>query len=72
MRKKEFVSAKEIVTLLGLSRSKVYALLKDGRLPSVKFGRRIIVPTQALMHVLMEESVRTMKKTSNCHVHDAA
>jgi excisionase family DNA binding protein len=33
---------------LGISRSSVYALIKEGRLRVLKLGRRTVIPTDAL------------------------
>ncbi len=38
----------EAAELLGVGRSKVYALLAAGELPSIKVGRSVRVPAEAL------------------------
>ena len=40
--------AVEVSRLLGLSRSQVYQMMADGRLPVIRIGRAIRVPKQAL------------------------
>ena len=42
------VSPDEAALLLGLKRTKVYELLADGTLRSLKVGRRRLIPTDAL------------------------
>ncbi len=42
------VRPEEAAKLLGLGRSKLYALLADGTLPSIKLGRAVRVPVAAL------------------------
>jgi excisionase family DNA binding protein len=42
------VSIVEAARLLGVSRSTVYTMVGDGRLPDRKVGRRHLVPTAAL------------------------
>lgn len=46
----------ELVGLTGLGRSTVYALLRAGKIPSLRLGRRILVPRQGL-----EEFLRSYK-----------
>lgn len=38
----------EAADLLGISRSKVYALLADKQLPGIRFGKVIRIPAEAL------------------------
>ena len=38
--------------LLGISRAQAYLMVKQGRLPVIKFGRRLVVPRPALMRML--------------------
>jgi excisionase family DNA binding protein len=40
--------AVEVSRLLGLSRSQVYEMMGDGRLPIIRIGRSIRVPKRAL------------------------
>jgi excisionase family DNA binding protein len=40
--------AVEVSRLLGLSRSQVYQMMADGRLPVIRIGRAIRVPKRAL------------------------
>lgn len=42
------VSIEEAGRRLGISRSLAYAAARDGRLPTVRFGRRLLVPIQKL------------------------
>lgn len=50
--------------LLGLSRSGAYRAASRGELPTVRFGRRIIVPTHKLMSLLGIELPSGEHKTS--------
>ncbi len=45
---KLLVRPSEAAEILGLGRSKVYAMLASGELPSVRIGKSVRVPTQAL------------------------
>ena len=38
--------------LLGISRGLAYEAVKDGSIPSVRLGRRILVPRDALLRML--------------------
>jgi excisionase family DNA binding protein len=44
----------EAAALLGLSRNLAYAGVASGEIPSVKIGRRILVPRLALERLLAE------------------
>jgi excisionase family DNA binding protein len=37
----------EVATVLGLSRTKTYEAIANGQIPSVKIGRRLLVPAAA-------------------------
>jgi len=42
----------ELCDLLGLSRTAVYERLREGSLPSIRVGRRILIPRRALVEML--------------------
>ncbi|MGQ1910974.1 helix-turn-helix domain-containing protein [Marinifilum sp. RC60d5] len=42
-KQKEFLSIKEAYTLLGISERTFYRVMKDGTIPTTKFGRRTII-----------------------------
>jgi len=42
------LSADEVAALLGLSRAKVYDAIRTGEIPSIRFGRRVLVPRASL------------------------
>jgi excisionase family DNA binding protein len=46
------LSVAQAAHLLGLSRSNTYAHVRDGTIPSVRIGRRVLVPKQALERLL--------------------
>ena len=46
------LSVPEAGELLGVSRAHAYLMVKQGRLPVIKFGRRLVVPRPALMRML--------------------
>ncbi len=43
---------REVGQLLGLSRTAVYDRLRDGSLPSVRVGRRLLIPRTSLEQFL--------------------
>lgn len=46
--------------LLGVSRAHIYKMVKEGRLPVLKLGKRLVVPRSALLRWL--ENAGTMKQ----------
>lgn len=46
------ISVEEARQLLGLSRGLMYDALHRGEIPSIRIGRRILVPRAALQHML--------------------
>ena len=46
------VSVPEAARLLGISRTHAYELIARGELPSIRLGRRILVPLRPLMRLL--------------------
>jgi excisionase family DNA binding protein len=46
------LSIPEVTHLLRISRATVYALVRQGELPSVRFGRRLLIPRKALLDKL--------------------
>ena len=43
---------KAVAQALGLSRNTVYELIRQGQIPSVRLGRRILIPREALENLL--------------------
>jgi excisionase family DNA binding protein len=46
------LTAKETSNLLRISKTTVYELIRQGVIPSIRFGKRILIPRAALMHKL--------------------
>lgn len=46
------LSVEQAAAVLGVSRAFAYTLVRTGQLPSVRLGRRIVVPTRALERLL--------------------
>lgn len=47
----------EAARLLGVGRSKIYALLASGEVPSIRVGRSVRVPVDALKHWVASRTV---------------
>ena len=47
-------SVTETAELLGIGRSKAYELVRSGTIPSLRLGRRIVIPKLALSRLLAE------------------
>ncbi len=45
----------EVAKLLGISRGLAYELVRQGKLPALRFGRRLLIPRVALMRLLAGE-----------------
>ena len=48
------LSVGEAAHLLGISRGLAYELARSGRLPALRFGRRLLIPRAALERMLNE------------------
>ena len=57
------LSVEEVRKLLGLSRGLMYEAVRSGQLPSVRIGRRILIPRAALKRLLEEADI--------CHARSA-
>jgi excisionase family DNA binding protein len=55
----------EAAELLGLGRSKLYALLKSGALPSVRLGGAVRVPAEALRRWVAQQTTGTSPGASS-------
>lgn len=48
------LTVSEAAKMLGISRGLAYEMVKTGKIPSVHFGKRILVPRRALEKLLAE------------------
>ena len=46
------LTVEEAAALLGISRNLAYELVAAGRIPSIRLGRRVLVPRRALHHLV--------------------
>lgn len=66
------VSIPEAALLLGLSRNSVYAAAERGDLPTIRLGRRILVPVGPLQALVAAASTPTSSSTSTSTSTDAS
>lgn len=57
---KEWLRASDLAGLLGMSRSRVYQLIAEGRLPAIRQGRSIRIPTAAWQAWLEDQRDRAL------------
>ena len=50
----------ETADLLGIALGTAYECVRSGDIPSIKLGRRIVVPRKALMKLLDEDGVEKL------------
>jgi len=50
------LSVEETAKLLGISRNSCYEAVRQGQIPHIRFGKRILVPRKALLKMLLEDS----------------
>ena len=55
--KRETLSVPEAAQVLGISRSLAYEMARIGKLPTIRFGKRLVVPRRALERMLEQSEV---------------
>lgn len=55
VRSRPTITAHEAAQLLNLTRDAFYKHVREGRIPHVRFGRKVVVPTQPLLRMLGAE-----------------
>jgi len=56
IEKRLCIKVPEAAEMLGISRNFAYQLVREGKLPSIRFGKRILIPRAAL-DKMMEKCV---------------
>jgi excisionase family DNA binding protein len=51
----DVMQVKDLVRLLHCSKNTVYKLIHEGRIDSIKLGRRILIPKTALVEMMVNE-----------------
>ena len=49
---KETLTVEETAKVLGIGRSLAYRMAQDGEIPTLRLGRRILIPRQAITELL--------------------
>jgi excisionase family DNA binding protein len=57
-KRRGVLTARETALLLGMSERAIRARIAEGVLPSIRLGRRVLVPTPMLLRMLGEEGDR--------------
>ena len=55
------LSVEEAGKMLGLSRGLMYEAVRTGQIPSIRVGRRILIPRLALQRLLQDDSLDSVK-----------
>lgn len=55
------VNIDDAARMLGFSRNTTYQLVREGRLKSVRYGRRIVIPLAAIDRFLGDDAIGTQK-----------
>ena len=63
MAEKLTVSVPEAAKMLGISRGSAYNAVAEGSVPSLKIGKRIVVPLAALQRLLSEGQTKHIGKS---------
>ncbi len=65
---KPVLTVEEVADLLHIGRSTAYKAVRRGQLPSVRIGRRVLVPTSGLLQFLQDgaDPVLRVTKPSSC------
>jgi len=59
------LTVNEAAKILGISRGLAYQMVKMGRIPSVHFGKRVLVPRSALEKLLAESNPLNLTQRAN-------
>jgi excisionase family DNA binding protein len=60
---KAFLTVAEVALLIGASTVRTYALVSDGTIPAVRFGRRVRIPRPAFNQWLADLSQNALEAT---------
>ena len=69
MAEKLVYSPKEVGELLGLGRSSTYEALAEGRIPSIRVGRKLLIPKAGLIKLLQGEAEPVVSEVCTKEAH---
>ena len=59
------LTVNESSRVLGISRGLAYSMVKTGEIPSVRFGKRVLIPRRALERLLEEGQLVTSGRSKS-------
>ena len=59
------LTVNEASRVLGISRGLAYSMVKTGEIPSVRFGKRVLIPRRALERLLEEGQLVTSGRSKS-------
>ena len=59
------LTVSETARLLGISRGLAYEMVRTGELPSVRFGKRVLIPRRALEKLLEQGQVAALVQSKS-------
>jgi len=51
---RQTITVEQAALILGISRGLAYQMAREKRIPTLKFGKRLVVPKWAIQHLLQE------------------
>jgi len=59
------LTVNEVARVLGISRGLAYSMVKTGEIPSVRFGKRVLIPRRALEKLLEQGQVAALVQSKS-------
>jgi len=59
------ITVAQAARMLGISRGLAYEMARQGTIPTLRFGRRLVVPRKAIERLLQEPGVVNSNRTSS-------
>jgi len=59
------LTVNEVARVLGISRGLAYSMVKTGEIPSVRFGKRVLIPRRALERLLEQGQVAALVQSKS-------
>lgn len=59
------ITVAQAARMLGISRGLAYEMARQGTIPTLRFGRRIVVPCKAIERLLQESCDANLRRLSN-------
>jgi len=63
-QKKLTITVPEAARLLGISRGLAYEMAREGAIPTLRFGRRVVVPLAAIERLLQESNKTALRHSA--------